>query len=56
MIQSEIILNNDENAFVDELNYFLEKLGNHQLVDVKFSVQFVDSRLLYQALVLYEME
>lgn len=56
MIQIEIIENIKEKDFVDDVNYFLEKLNNHQLVDIKFNSFDKDDISIYRALIIYIME
>ncbi len=53
MIQSEIISESSEEEFVESINYFLERLQEHQLIDIKFQI-LSDEK--YVALILYKVE
>ena len=56
MIQVEIIENKLEKSFVEDLNYFLERLSSHQLIDIKFHTSVNDSCIIYHALIIYKTE
>ncbi len=56
MIQSEIIIANDEKKFIDDLNFFLEKLASHQFLDIKFSSQLMAGKICFEALIIYKVE
>ncbi len=56
MVQTEIIYNVDDKQFIEDLNYFLEKLGNHRLIDIKFFCLKNAEEIIYQALIVYQME
>lgn len=56
MIQSEIIIARDEKKFIEDLNFFLEKLAVHQFIDIKFSSQIISNKILFEALIIYKVE
>lgn len=56
MIQSEIINGTDEKTFIEDLNYFLDKLEDHQFIDIKFRSNLYKNKLFYQALIIYKTE
>ena len=56
MIQTEIIYTNNENSFIEDLNYFLEKLQYHQLIDIKFNSFLNLDNMIFQALIIYKTE
>lgn len=56
MIQVEIIEGIKENDFVEDLNFFLEKLSTHQLIDIKFNTYKDENNSIYRALIIYQME
>ncbi len=52
MIQSEIIVGSSKEELVENLNYFLERLNEHQLYDVKV----MNEENEYSVLILYRVE
>ena len=56
MIQVEIIEGLKEKEFVEDMNYFLEKLSAHQLIDIKFNTYINEKETIYRALIIYNME
>ncbi len=56
MIQVDIIQNSDEKKFIEDINYFLEKLSNHQVIDIKYQSIIVKGNLMLQAFIVYIME
>ncbi len=56
MIQSEIIESDQEEKFISDLNYFLEKLMPRQLIDIKFQTTLKANKIYYSALIIYQTE
>ena len=56
MVQVEIIEGFIEKEFVEDLNFFLEKLSTHQLIDIKFNTYKEENNSVYRALIIYQME
>ena len=56
MIQVEIIEARKEKKFIEDLNYFLERLLTHQLIDIKYQVSMFENNVIYTALIIYKVE
>ena len=53
MLQIEIISSNDENDLVFKVNYFLSKIDECLIRDVKYSSFVFENELIYSCLILY---
>lgn len=60
MVQVEIIEASNEQDFVNDINYFLEQLDDHLLIDIKYNYQSSRNNTnlynKYSALIIYRVQ
>ncbi len=60
MVQVEIIEASNEQDFVNDINYFLEQLDDHLLIDIKYNYQSLRNNTnfssKYSALIIYRVQ
>ena len=60
MVQVEIIVASNEQDFVNDINYFLEQLDDHLLIDIKYNYQSLRNNTnlynKYSALIIYRVQ
>ncbi len=60
MVQVEIIEASNEQDLVNDINYFLEQLDDHLLIDIKYNYQSLRNNTnfynKYSALIIYRVQ